>query len=465
VVEPALFSLDNVAGSGLSLRLHGVARQSATAGARYAHPLEAVVRNAAGRPVQGTTVTFSLGSGGAGAEGGSGAGATFVGGSSQATAVTNARGVAVSPLFTAGSAVGGFTATASVTGVMRPVTYNLDSLAARLSLRLHGVARQSATAGVRYAHPLEAVVRNAAGRPVQGTTVTFSLGSGAAGAAGGSGTGATFVGGSSQATAVTNARGVAVSPLFTAGSTAGRFTATASVTGVMRPVAYNLDCLAARSPSIASFQDPPATARIEARFTRRLRVRIVDGSGRPVASAAVTFSLGAGGSSDSGGSAGATFAGGSAQANVVTRSNGVAVSPPLTANGVAGSYAATASSTAAPGAVTFALRNVAGEPAAVTPGAASGETTAAGTRFPVRPAVAVTDAKGNAVAGALVTFSAPARRASGKFAGHGRTVRVRTDIDGIAVAPAFVANGIAGGYALRASVPGARPTAFALVNL
>src|SRR5262249_9136331 len=169
--------------------------------------------------------------------------------------------------------------------------------------------------------------------------------------------------------------------------------------------------------------------------------------------------------SGSAGAAGATFAGGAAQASAVTNRDGVAVSPALTANSVAGSYAATATSTAAPGTLTFPLRNLAGTPAALTCGAATGETATVGTSFPVRPAVVVADAKGNAVAGAVVTFSAPARGAGGHFAGHGRTVRMRTDAHGIAVAPSFVANGVAGGYAIRTSVPGARPAAFALVNL
>lgn len=461
-VGSVTFSLVNTAtGVSAAIAAAGGARQSAGVGARYGAALQAVVTDADGAPVGGATVTFSLGQG-------TGAGATFVGGATQATAVTDSLGWARSPGLTANSVAGRFTASASTPGVVEPALFSLDNAAGKgLSLRLRGVARESSTAGAGYPHPLQAVVRNAAGRPVQGATVTFALGSGGGsggGAGGSSGAGAAFVGGSSQATAVTDARGLAISPLFTAGSSAGRFTATASVTGVMRPVTYALDNLPARSASIAAFEDPPATARIEARFARRLRVRMLDGSGRPMADAAVTFALGAGGSGGAGASAGASFAGGSAQATAVTNANGIAVSPPLTANGVAGSYAATASSTAAPGVVTFALRNAAGAPATLTPGAASGETAGVGRGFPVRPAVAVTDAKGNAVAGASVTFTAPARGASGHFAGHGRTVRVRTDAHGVAVAPAFVANGVQGGYAVRASAPGARSTAFALVN-
>jgi hypothetical protein len=251
-----------------------------------------------------------------------------------------------------------------------------------------------------------------------------------------------------------------VSPLFVAGSTSGNFIATASSAGVMRPVTYSLRNLPGRPASLQAYHDPAATAAVGGRFADRLRARILDGSGRPVAGATVTFALGA-----AGGAAGATFAGGSAQAAAVTNGDGIAVSPALTANSVAGSYAATATSTAAPGTITFPLRNLPGTAATVTPGAASGETATVGTPFPVRPGVIVTDAKGNAVRGAVVTFTAPAHGPSGRFNEHGRTVRRMTDAHGVAVAPSFHANRIAGGYVVRASVPGARTAAFALVNL
>jgi protocatechuate 3,4-dioxygenase beta subunit len=472
------FSLVNTA-SGVSAAISAVggSHQSTGVGARYGAPLQAVVTDATGAPVGGATVTFSFGQGASG-QGGAGdggsAGGTFLGGATQATAITDASGIARSPGLTANTVAGRFTASASTPGVVQPALFSLDNTAGKgLFLRLHGARRQSATAGKGYRRPLEAVVSNAAGRPVQGTTVTFSLGSadGAGGSSqGGAPTaGASFVGGASQATAVTDAHGLAVSPLFNADSTAGRFTATASVTGVMRPIAYALRNLPARTSSIAVFRDPPASATVDSRFANRLRVRILDGGGRPVAGATVTFALGAGegGSSSGSGSAGAgaTFAGGSAQATALTGTDGVALSPALTANGVAGSYAATASSTAAPGTVVFPLRNAPAAVTTITAGAATGETATVGSAFPVRPAVTVTDAKGNPVGGAVVVFAAPSHGASGRFSGHGRTVAVSTDEHGIAVAPVLVANRTAGGFVVRASVAGARPAAFALVNV
>jgi hypothetical protein len=208
----------------------------------------------------------------------------------------------------------------------------------------------------------------------------------------------------------------------------------------------------------------PVTQRatVGTRFAHVLAARLRAADGTPVVGATVTFALGG-----AQGAAGATFVGGAAQATATTDASGRAVSPRLVANDVAGAFTATAT---APGAATtagYALRNLAARPAAISAGAAAAQSTRTGTRFPVRLAVTVADANGNAVAGAVVTFTAPAHGASGRFApGRARTVRVRTDADGIAVAPPLVAGRSVGGYVVRARVRGlARTAAFALVNL
>jgi hypothetical protein len=119
----------------------------------------------------------------------------------------------------------------------------------------------------------------------------------------------------------------------------------------------------------------------------------------------------------------------------------------------------------------------AGEPVKLTAGVGSTQSAPAGARFPIRLAVTVTDAEGNPVPGALVTFSAPLAGASGRFTVHSRdhshrapvshphTVKVETDACGIAVAPAFTADDTQGGYVVKAAVEHVRPAAFALVNI
>jgi len=86
-----------------------------------------------------------------------------------------------------------------------------------------------------------------------------------------------------------------------------------------------------------------------------------------------------------------------------------------------------------------------------------------GHAFTVPFAVIVKDAFGNAVPGTTVTFSQPANGASGGF---GAPATVTTNSSGVATAPIFTANAIAGSYALTASVSGVgTPASFAVSNL
>jgi hypothetical protein len=316
------------------------------------------------------------------------------------------------------------------------------------SLAATGSTSQVAFAGTQYAEPLQVRVVDANGAPVQGVNVTFSLGTGSSGAS------ASFVGGAPQVTVPTNAAGFATSPAVVANGSAGRFTATASVAELTGAVTFQLDNRAAATR--VSAVPSSRSARVHGRYAP-LRVEVRDAQGNPLEGATVTFAL-----PQAATGAGASFVGGAAQATAVTDSLGRAVSPALVANGTAGRFTVTAS---VPGAdaLHFALRNRAGRPASITAGSASGQSTHIGTRFAIRPAVKVTDADGNAVAGSTVTFATPAHGPSGRF-GRRRSVRVRTDGNGVAVAPPLIANRIPGGFIVTASAGSAHPAAFALVN-
>ena len=107
------FDLTNTtAGEANELKASSGNDQSAKVGAQFALPLTVTVTDAYGDPVPDETVAFSVVTT-------SGAGATFVGGGSSATAQTDQSGVATSPALTAGSAVGAYTVTASVSRVER----------------------------------------------------------------------------------------------------------------------------------------------------------------------------------------------------------------------------------------------------------------------------------------------------------------------------------------------------------
>jgi len=353
---------------------------------------------------------------------------------------------------------------------------------------------QTAMLGSAFATGLQVALTNSDGCPVTtdvaGIAVTFSSPSGGAG-------GSFSSSGSSAVTVGSDASGNAAAPIFTANDTAGSYVVTAS--SEYGRVSFYLTNTATGLPAkIAALSLASRSATVMSRYSQPLQVRVLDAGGNPVVGATVTFSLGssAAGSSacDATGSAGASFIGASTQASATTGAAGVATSPPFAANSASGSFSASAAVTGsgaaaasggestaisgiAPPPVSFALANRAGKPTKLTAGVAAMQSAPAGTRFPIRLAVTVTDAEKNPAPGALVTFAAPAGGPSGRFTTrshgshdlhsrtlHPRTVKVKSDACGIAVAPVFTADRQQGGYIVRASVKHVRPAAFALVN-
>jgi protocatechuate 3,4-dioxygenase beta subunit len=354
---------------------------------------------------------------------------------------------------------------------------------------------QTAILASAFATGLQVALSNSDGCPVTsgaaGIPVTFSAPvSGASGVFSTSGSNTVIVG--------ADASGSVAAPAFTANPVAGSYTVTAS--SQYGSVAFSLTNTAAGIPArIVAIPLKSRSASVMSRYPEPLQVEVLDSAGNPVAGTTVTFTLGSGGSSTCGtsssSSAGASFTGGGAQATATTDTSGVASSPLLTANSTAGSFTATAAvsgkepsggsgkeNSAASGSdaatpVSFSLSNLAGKPTKLTPGVGSTQSTLAGTPFPIRLAITVTDAEKNPVPGALITFSAPTRGAGGRFTVHARgphhhrshvshpyTVKVKANACGIAVAPAFTANHQPGGYIVKATVKPARPAAFALVN-
>jgi protocatechuate 3,4-dioxygenase beta subunit len=297
--------------------------------------------------------------------------------------------------------------------------------------------------------------------------------------------------GSNTAVVGADASGTVAAPMFTANTTAGSYTVTAS--SQYGSVSFSLTNTAAGIPArIVAIPIKRRSARVGGRFPQPLQVRVLDAGGNPVAGTTVTFTLGSADASVCGtsSSASASFAGGGAEATATTDASGLATSPAFTANTAAGSFTATASvgggggsgteSASKAGAptltpVSFSLSNLAGKPTKIAPGVGSTQSTPAGSAFPIRLAVTITDADKNPVPGALVTFSAPA--AGGRFTlrSHGsrrhrarvsyaHTVAVKTSACGVAVAPPFTASRQPGGYIVKASAKPARSAAFALVN-
>ena len=442
------------------LALAGGTPQSAQLGTPFQSNLQVRLDAANGCPITtplaGVAVTFSApGTGPSGTFSASGSNAVLVG--------TDASGAATAPMFTANSLTGGYIVTAS--SAVGSVTFSLVNTwtGVPASVQLASPSSETTVAGARFGSPLTVRVLDGDGVPVSGAQVSFQLGgTGAAATAA-----ASFVTGGAQATAVTGADGVAHSPAVVANDVAGSFSATAAVAGVTEPAIFTLRNLPAKPARIVAVGAARSTAVVGARYGRPLEVVVRGADGKPAANTTVTFVLGADGSLGSAG-AGASFTGGAGQATATTNAAGIARSPRFSANTTAGTFTATAVVAGAFEPATFTLRNRAGKAAAVTVGAAASESTQVGTRFSVRLAVTVTDAHGNTVAGARVRFTAPATGPGGTFVRgrrHTRAVIVRTNVLGVALAPAFVANRRAGGYAVSARTANATSAAFALVNL
>ena len=447
------------------LTLGGGTPQTAQLDTGFASPLQVALANSNGCPVTsvvGTPITFTAPSSGA-------SGRFATSGTNTVTVGADASGNAAAPMLTANDTAGSYTVTA--TSVYGSVSFTLTNSAGGIPATITPLssALQSAAVYSDYAHQLSVRVLDAGGNPVSGETVTFTLGTASGGAgSGASSAGASFSDGTGQATATTDSDGIATSPPFTANGTIGSFIATAAVANV--PVAsFRLENLPGRQERLIGLGSPVRTATVEHRYRRRLRVLVRDAHGKTEAGATVTFTLGGAGTgtgTGAGASAGASFAGGASTATATTGIHGIATSPSFTAGSAAGTLTATATTTTTSSTARFTLRNRAGTPATITPGIAAAEATRAGTRFSIALAVTVTDALGNKVPGALVTFTAPASGASGSFAtpAHAHAVSVRSDSGGIAVAPPFIANAQPGGYIVIATVAHGPRTAFALVN-
>jgi protocatechuate 3,4-dioxygenase beta subunit len=424
--------------------------QTTKLGKAFQSNLQVALANSNGCPLTGSLAGISVDF----SAPGSGASGTFASsGSSRVTVGTNAQGVATAPAFIANDSAGSYSIHADTDYGSAQLYLTNTAGGVVASIAAAGPTEQAATVNSRYGQTLQAQVLDANGQPVPGVGVSFTLATGATGA------GASFLGGGAQATATTKANGQATSPPFVANGSPGRFTATATTADISTVATFGLANHAAGNTLTATTAQRQ-TAAVGGRYGRLLEARVLDATGQPIEGASVTFTLP---STASG--AGAGFLGGGSQASTLTDGNGRASSPPLVANSTAGRFTATAAVTGIATPVSYALENVAGAAATIATGAADGQATAAGSRFPIRLAVTVTDADKNLVAGVLVTFRAPSRGPGGRFARAARIVRVKTNADGVAVAPPFIANARPGGYVVTAAVAGTKQrAAFALVN-
>jgi hypothetical protein len=319
-------------------------------------------------------------------------------------------------------------------------------------LLVSGGSGQVARAGTAFADPLAAEVVDTGGCPLSNVDVVFVAPT--------SGAGATFPGAATTATVASGSDGIATAPSLTANQVSGSYTVVAEVESTGYEVSFQLDNTTsgvASSVGVGSGNDQ--SAQVGQQFALPLVVNVLDAYGAAVADASVSFTV------VPTNGAQASFVGGGGSASVQTDESGAATSPLLVAGSTTGTFTVQASVSGVSKLATFTLTDRASAPYAIAAGAGTSQEAEVGTDFAVPVAVTVTDSSGNDVAGAKVTFSAPTSGPSGVFAGHGTTVVVTTGSKGVAAAPNFVANQVAGGYIVSARVTGLASVAtFAFVN-
>lgn len=441
----ANFALTNLVGSAHSIAVSSGSPQTTVDTTAFPAPLAAIVKDTAGNPLSGVTVTFTAPS--------SGASGKFSNGTPVTTAQTNVSGIA-SVTFTGNSTLGSYSVTAQVASVSTPATFSLtNKLGLAASIAANGGTPQTTRPNTAFASSLSAIVEDLGGNPVTGASVTFTApGSGATG---------TFAGGSATYTTTTGASGVATSTTFSANSTLGGFSVTATVSGLSGTSAtFSLTNAVGAPASVITTSGNTQTAKIGTAFTNPLTATVKDASGDVLSGVTVTFTV----NPVSG--AGATFSNNSGTIAVVTNPQGVASSGTITANNTIGTYTVAAAVSGVSTPASFSLTNIAGTPGSIAATSGTPQSATISTAFSAPLVALVKDSSGNPVSGVAVIFTAPSSGASGTFAGGGSTATLNTNTFGVATSPVFTANSIAGGYLVSAATAGVSTQAqYSLTNV
>ncbi|HEU0014056.1 MAG TPA: Ig-like domain-containing protein [Longimicrobium sp.] len=284
---------------------------------------------------------------------------------------------------------------------------------------------QTATVNTAVATDPRVRVTDVGGNGVQGVAVTFAVESG-----GGSVTGEN---------ATTDADGYAEVGSWTLGTTAGANTLTASVTG-LPDVTFSATGTADAATNMAATAGDGQSATVGTAVAVDPAVTVTDTYGNPVAGVAVTFAVASGGGSVTG-------------ENATTDAFGVATVGSWTLGGTAGANTLDASSTGLT-TVTFTATGTAGAPANMVKSAGDGQSATVDTEVAIDPAVTITDAGGNPVAGVEVTFSVTG--GGGSVTGGTAT----TDASGVATVGSWTLGTEAGANTLDASATGVTTVTF-----
>ena len=401
------------AGTASSIQASSGTPQTTTILKAFATPLQVTVVDAQNNPVNGVTVSF--------AAPGSVASATL----SASSATTDASGHA-SVTATANGSAGTYTVTAAAAGA-GSAGFILTNAAGDAAAITFVQQPQNSTAGTVLA-PVTAKLTDGQGNPIGGVRLAMSV-PGFPGILGGT------------TSVATDASGVAVYNDLTI-TAAGSYKLQAIVAG-LSALSDSFSITANTSgQTITAVDGGNQSTHVNTAYGGPLRAKVEDSFHNPVTGATVTFAAPATGASVAFGGA----------ATVTTDSQGIATSPALTANAVAGPVTVTAASAGATTPASFSLTNL--------PGSASKlafhqqpNNAVAGQAITPPVTVQLQDSVGNPVnqSGVVVTLQSSA--ITQQSLSLGGTTSQPTDTTGLATFTG-ISQSQAGTYTLLAQAPG-----------
>lgn len=409
--DPVIFVATATAGAPSNLAIHAGDNQTADAGTAVPTPPAVRVTDLFGNPVAGATVQFAVVAGGGAVTG--------------ASPTTDANGIAAVGSWTLGNTAGENRLTATVSGVT-PVTFVAtgESDPVPTTISIHAGDDQTAAVGHAVAIAPAVRVTDASNNPMSGVTVTFATSNGAS---------------VTDAVVVTNADGVATVGTWTLGTTPGEYQLTATVEG-LTPVTFTATAHVGAPTTLTIHAGNDQSSTVATAVAVDPAVRVTDAYGNAVAGVTVQFAVAQGG-------------GQVTDAAPVTDANGIATIGSWTLGNTPGENQLTATATGLDP-VTFLAHATVGGATQLVIHAGNNQTANVTSEVAIDPAVRVTDAQGNAVAGVTVEF------AIGVGGGAVTGATPVTDANGVATVGSWTLGPNGGQHTLIATVAGLEPVTF-----
>jgi YVTN family beta-propeller protein len=303
--------------------------QSAAAGSAYGAPLKVQVQDVFGNALVGIGVTFSGPS--------SGAGVSFNG---PTTVNTDSHGIATSPSLTANSQGGLVTVLATTPGAAAPATFSLTNISGGGNQLIFVQQPTDTAAGQTISPAVTVQLQDSSGNPLHTAGVPIAIQSNAV-----LQRRRLFSG---NATQNTDASGLATFANLSIAQV-GTYQLLASATGTASATSSPFNIAAGVPSRIQPSAGTPQSAIILTVYGTPLQVTVTDAVGNPVSGVAVLFTAPTSGP--------AGLFGGQSTLTANTDAQGHA-SAVITANGVAGAFGVTATSSAITGVTLFNLTNL-----------------------------------------------------------------------------------------------------------